>query len=184
MITEDVHCMMTMQKNCAFWIETKIYQMAIIKRQKSNISMHLFSCKCSNLSVDIVLIVPFTINGMCTKNNNHIYVAQTSNRTVIMACDLHCCLLPQCEALCTCRSGFLIATHAIPNFFWVGLIHIMSFTCNLRNAKILVSAMKNIGFCFKKSWQLSSIHVSLQNIAKTIIAKMSLSVIHQMQTFS
>ena len=27
-----------------------------------------------------------------------------------MACDLHCCLPPQCEALRTCRSGFPIAT--------------------------------------------------------------------------
>jgi len=25
-----------------------------------------------------------------------------------MACDLYCCLLPQCEALRTCRSGFPI----------------------------------------------------------------------------
>ena len=31
---------------------------------------------------------------------------------VIMACDLYCCLLPQCEALRTCRSGFPIATIA------------------------------------------------------------------------
>ena len=27
-----------------------------------------------------------------------------------MACELYCCLLPQCEALRTCRSGFPIAT--------------------------------------------------------------------------
>jgi len=37
-------------------------------------------------------------------------VARTSNNRVIMACELHCCLLPQCEALRTCRSGFPIAT--------------------------------------------------------------------------
>jgi len=29
---------------------------------------------------------------------------------VIMACELYCCLLPQCEALRICRSGFSIAT--------------------------------------------------------------------------
>ena len=29
---------------------------------------------------------------------------------MIGARDLYYCLLPQCEALCTCRSGFLIAT--------------------------------------------------------------------------
>jgi len=28
-----------------------------------------------------------------------------------MACELYCCLLPQCEALRICRSGFPIATH-------------------------------------------------------------------------
>jgi len=27
-----------------------------------------------------------------------------------MACELYCCLLPQCEALRSCRSGFPIAT--------------------------------------------------------------------------
>jgi len=37
-------------------------------------------------------------------------VARTSNNRVIMACELYCCLLPQCEALRTCRSGFPIAT--------------------------------------------------------------------------
>jgi len=31
-------------------------------------------------------------------------------RRVIMACELYCCLLPQCEALRICRSGFPIAT--------------------------------------------------------------------------
>jgi len=30
-----------------------------------------------------------------------------------MACELYCCLLPQCEALRTCRSGFPIATQAL-----------------------------------------------------------------------
>ena len=28
----------------------------------------------------------------------------------MMACELYCCLLPQCEALRTCRSGYPIAT--------------------------------------------------------------------------
>jgi len=30
-----------------------------------------------------------------------------------MACELYCCLLPQCEALRICRSGFPIATSVI-----------------------------------------------------------------------
>jgi len=40
----------------------------------------------------------------------YIYVAQTSNNRVIAACYLYSCLLPQREALRTCRSGFPIAT--------------------------------------------------------------------------
>jgi len=40
------------------------------------------------------------------------YVAQTGNNsiTVILMDDLYYCLLPQCEALCTCNSGFATAT--------------------------------------------------------------------------
>jgi len=32
-----------------------------------------------------------------------------------MACELYCCLLPRCEALRICRTGFPIATHSQPN---------------------------------------------------------------------
>jgi len=54
--------------------------------------------------------VRFTTNGRCAKNNTHIYVAPTSNNRVISSGDLYRCLLPRCEALRTCRSGFPIAT--------------------------------------------------------------------------
>ena len=37
----------------------------------------------------------------------------TSNNKVISPDDFYCCLLPQCEALHTCRSGFPIAAHEI-----------------------------------------------------------------------
>ena len=40
------------------------------------------------------------------EEQQYIYVARTSNNRVIAAHDLYCCLLPQCEALCTCRSCF------------------------------------------------------------------------------
>jgi len=40
------------------------------------------------------------------EEKHHIYVVRTSNNRVIMACELYCCLLPQCEALRTCLSGF------------------------------------------------------------------------------
>jgi len=41
------------------------------------------------------------------EEQQYVYVARTSNNRVIMACELYCCLLPQCKALRTCR---LIAT--------------------------------------------------------------------------
>jgi len=40
------------------------------------------------------------------EEQQYIYVARTSNKRVITACDLYYCLLPQCEALHTCRSDF------------------------------------------------------------------------------
>ena len=77
-------------------------------------SSHWRSCGrhacCCNLSVRVALNVQFTTNGMCAKNNTHLHVARTSNNIVSTTCDLCCCLLPQCEALHTCRSGFPIAT--------------------------------------------------------------------------
>jgi len=39
------------------------------------------------------------------EEQHHIYVMRTSSNKVIAAHDLYCCLLPQCEALHTCRSG-------------------------------------------------------------------------------
>ena len=44
------------------------------------------------------------------EEQHHIYVVRTSNNKVIVACDFYCWLLPQCEALITCHSGFPIAT--------------------------------------------------------------------------
>jgi len=40
------------------------------------------------------------------EEQQYIYVARTSNNGVIMACELYCCLLPQCKALRICRSDF------------------------------------------------------------------------------
>jgi len=47
---------------------------------------------------------------MYVKNNTHIYVSQTSRNWMSTTWDLFCCLLPQCEALHTCRLGFPITT--------------------------------------------------------------------------
>ena len=46
------------------------------------------------------------------KEQKYMYVARTSNNRVISSGDLYYCLLPRCEALRTCRSGFPIATAA------------------------------------------------------------------------
>ena len=40
------------------------------------------------------------------EEQQYMNVARTSNNGVSMACELYCCLLPQCEALRICRSGF------------------------------------------------------------------------------
>ena len=68
------------------------------------------ACCCCNLSGGVALIMWFTTNGMCVKNKTIIYEARASNSKRDCGHDLYCCLLPQCEALCTCFSGFLIAT--------------------------------------------------------------------------
>ena len=44
------------------------------------------------------------------EEQRYICVVRTSNNRVISSGDLYCCLLPRCEALRTCRSGFPIAT--------------------------------------------------------------------------
>jgi len=41
--------------------------------------MELFQSYCCNLSSGVALIVWFTTNGMCVKNNTIIYVARASN---------------------------------------------------------------------------------------------------------
>jgi len=64
---------------------------------------------CCNLSVSMVLNVQHTTNGLCMKNYTHIQVARTSNNRVILAHYLYCSLLPQCDALLTSCSDFLIA---------------------------------------------------------------------------
>jgi len=59
---------------------------------------------CCNRSCGVALIVWFTTNRMCV--HTIIYVARASNRKRDCEHDLYCCLLPQCEALRTCCSGF------------------------------------------------------------------------------
>ena len=56
------------------------------------------------------LIVWFTTNGMCVKKTpSYVWREQAIVRETATH-DLYCCLLPQCEASRTCRSGFPIAS--------------------------------------------------------------------------
>jgi len=49
------------------------------------------------------------------EEQKYMCVARTSNNRVISPGDLYCCLLPRCEALRVCRSGFPIATPSTLN---------------------------------------------------------------------
>ena len=71
-----------------------------------------------HIATDIVATSPAALRWLCDsprtgcawRTTPYIYVARTSNNRVIMACELYWCLLPQCEALRACRSGFPIAS--------------------------------------------------------------------------
>ena len=53
----------------------------------------IMSTVATNLSGGVELIVWFTTNGMCVKNNTIIYVARASNSKRDCEHDLYCCLL-------------------------------------------------------------------------------------------
>ena len=86
---------------------------------------------CCNLSGGVALIVWFTTNGLCAKNKN-ICMWREQAIIVISSGDLYCCLLPRCEALRTCRSGFPIATV----YLWKGIFFQVFHCKNVR--RILV----------------------------------------------
>ena len=70
---------------------------------------------CCNLSSGIALVVWYTTNGMYVKEQHHTYKWREQAITEwSWQCELYCCLLPQCEALRICRSGFPIATPLNP----------------------------------------------------------------------
>jgi len=93
---------------------TRMWRLCEFSHHTKNVRLVWFVVKrrgcCCNLSGGVALNVWFTTNRMCMKNNTTTYVARTSNSKRDCEHDLYCCLLPRCEALRTCRSGFLIAT--------------------------------------------------------------------------
>jgi len=65
---------------------------------------------CCNHSAGVALECAVHHERNVSEQKHYIYVAWTSNNRVISRGELYCCLLPQCEALHTRRSGFPIAT--------------------------------------------------------------------------
>ena len=86
-----------------------LFKKMLFSLRFSQSHLYMVVC-CFNLSGGVALIVSFTTNGICVKNNTIIYVARASNSKIDCEHDLYCCLLPRCEALRTYRSGFPIAT--------------------------------------------------------------------------
>jgi len=80
---------------------------------------------------------------MCAKNKTIIYVARTSNNRVISLGDLYCCLLPQCEALHICRSGFWSQQNGAVTRMWRSC----EFSLHTENAQSVWFVVKSTGCC-------------------------------------
>ena len=76
------------------------------------------------------------------EEQQHIYMARTSNNRVIAAHDLYCCLLSQCEALRTCRSGFSNRNKMV---LWPGYEGRARFSLHKKN-------MWSVRFVVKRRW--------------------------------
>jgi len=72
------------------------------------LGIHLINC-CNLFPWRCVECAVHHERNVC-EEQHHICVARTSNNRVISSGELYCCLLPQCEALRTCRSGFPFVT--------------------------------------------------------------------------
>ena len=79
----------------------------------------------------------------CARRITLIYTwREQANNRVMVACNLYCCLLPQCEALHACRSGFPIAT--LPSF--------ALRPCDQRLGQVEVKSPHLVTICFDKLW--------------------------------
>ena len=96
---------------------TRMWRLCQVLPSQKNVWSVQFIVKtracCCNPSTGVAWNVRFVTNTMRAKNNTHIYVARTSNNRVIVAHDLYCCMLSQCEALHTCHSGFPITSNTL-----------------------------------------------------------------------
>jgi len=88
-----------MWRSC--WVQPshKDHVIDVVRCKKEGMLLQLLSWRCAECVVHHK-------QNVC-KEQHHIYAAWASNNRVIMACDLYCCLLPQCEALLTFLCFFL-----------------------------------------------------------------------------
>ena len=90
--------------------------------------------------------------GCAWRTTPYIYVARTSNNRVIMACESYCCLLAQCEALRTCRSGLTISTVEtfwIPDFHVFSLFYLLGSDVRFCQTRLLLELFKFFWGCFQ-----------------------------------
>ena len=117
---------------------------------------------CSNLSGGVALNVWFTMNEMCAKNNNiYRWRKQTIVREIARHDLYYCCLLPQCEALRICRSGFRSQQNGAVTRMWrssqkeyaISAVHLKmrGYCCNLSIGVALIVWFTTNGMCTKNN---------------------------------
>jgi len=78
------------------------------------------------------------------EEQQYVYISQTSNNRVISSGELYCCLLPQCEALRTCRSRFPDCNKMV---LWPGCGGCARFSLHTKNVWSLRFVVKRRGCC-------------------------------------
>ena len=78
------------------------------------------------------------------KEQQYIYMVRTGNNRMIAAHELYCCLLPQCKALCSWRSGFSDHNKVV---LWPGCEGRAEFSLHTKNVRSVRSVVKRRGCC-------------------------------------
>jgi len=92
---------------------------------------------------------------MCAKNKNIYAWRKQAIAREIVTPDFYCCLLPQCEALHTCRSGFPITTIASSkpglqnahDWFWAPCDHAGMKICTKKTMVLCLFRKRKPGQC-------------------------------------
>ena len=101
------------------------------------------------------------------------YEAPINKNRTVEACDLYCCLLPQCAGVCACRSCSPIA-NTISHFFSSGRSGVHFFSLNTIPTNILI-VCRSVRQCQNKnSTQQRNEHIScLRNPFQSMLYKRS-----------